>query len=380
MQPRARRPAHALCGFRTQNLGDDLQALTVAMLAPYTTTLIRRERISRRQLNEPHAMVMNYWFMSKGFRWPPHSSIEPIFHGFCVGRDEMMRYRWPAYLAEHQPIGCRDMMTVARLAEKNIGAYWSGCITMFLGRLVEPVPQKKRTGVLFVDLPPEAEQLVPADLRERAERISNYCPIDIIDDPLARWARIAENCDRLRHAEFVVTPRLHAALPSAGFGTPVVLVLRDRPKDLRRYGGYDSFLPVLIHNDGKPKNQISWNDVAPAVIPTPLVEHYETLKTRLRGALGGLNETIAPAVATRNRFLFENPGLGARPGLIRFDLGISSVVRSPLRWSDQAIELTIDGFAGFDRFDVPVEVQGYKARAWTPVGRLCDFAVKPNTR
>lgn len=111
----------------------------------------------------------------------------------------------------------------------------------------------------------------------------------------------------------------------------------------------------------------------------PLVEHYETLKTRLRAALGGLNETIAPAVATRNRFLFGNPGLGARPGLIRFDLGIASVVRSPLRWSDRTIEVVVDGFAGFDRFDVPVEVQGYKARTWTPVGRLCDFAANPVT-
>jgi len=70
MAPGARRPAHALCGFRTQNLGDDLQSLMVAMLAPRVTTLIWRERISRRQLTEPHVMVMNYWFMSKGFRWP----------------------------------------------------------------------------------------------------------------------------------------------------------------------------------------------------------------------------------------------------------------------------------------------------------------------
>ena len=71
---------------------------------------------------------------------------------------------------------------------------------------------------------------------------------------------------------------------------------------------------------------------------------------------------------------------GPDPASIRFDLGISSVVRSPLRWSDQVIEVVTDGFAGFDRFDVPVEVQGYKARTWTQVGRLCDFAVKPIPR
>ena len=83
-------PAHAVFGLRTPNLGDDLQALTVATISPYVSTLINRERIGWRQVSEPHVFVMNFWFMSGGYRWAPHETIRPIFHGFCIGRDEVL--------------------------------------------------------------------------------------------------------------------------------------------------------------------------------------------------------------------------------------------------------------------------------------------------
>ena len=108
-------PAHAVFGLRTPNLGDDLQALTVATISPYVSTLINRERIGWRQVSEPHVFVMNFWFMSGGYRWAPHETIRPIFHGFCIGRDEVLKYRWVDYLRRHQPIGCRDQHSVELL-------------------------------------------------------------------------------------------------------------------------------------------------------------------------------------------------------------------------------------------------------------------------
>ncbi len=59
-------------------------------------------------------------------------------------------------------------------------------MTLFLGRYVEPVPPERRKGVLFVDVPPEAEALIPDHIRSRAERLTNTCPPSSIrDDPLA---------------------------------------------------------------------------------------------------------------------------------------------------------------------------------------------------
>lgn len=367
-------PHHAVFGLTTPNLGDDLQALTVALHTPFVSTLIHRESIGSRQTKTAQTLVMNYWFMSKGWRHAPHASIDPIFHGFCVGRDEVLKYRWPDYLRGHQPIGCRDERSVSLLRERGIDAYWSGCITLFLGQKLEPVPADQRSGVLFVDVAPEAEHLIPAHLTARAERISNTTPEAIRDDPVARWAHIARICDRLRSAEMVVTRRLHTALPATGFGTPVALVVHNKPQDVRRFSGYENFIPLMIHDNGKPVRDIDWAAVGVPVIPPAISGHYETLLGKLQAAFGALPEGRVPALSKVCRFRLPNPGLGAVPGEVEIDLGVTKIKRVPAAWSDQSITLAIDAFAGFERFDVPVAVRAPGARAWTPVGRLREFA------
>ncbi|MHB9292886.1 hypothetical protein Holit_01999 [Hollandina sp. SP2] len=38
------------------------------------------------------------------------------------------------YLKKHEPIGCRDYGTVKLLGKYGINAYFSGCLTLTLGR------------------------------------------------------------------------------------------------------------------------------------------------------------------------------------------------------------------------------------------------------
>jgi Polysaccharide pyruvyl transferase len=374
MPPARLTPAHAVFGLRTPNLGDDLQALAAATISPHVSSLIDRERIGWRQVAEPHVFVMNFWFMSKGYRWAPHETILPIFHGFCIGRDEVLKYRWVDYLRRHQPIGCRDEHSVELLRAKGIEAFWTGCITLFLGRYVEPVPREKRKGILFVDVPPEAEALIPDDIKNRAERLTNNCPPSIRDDPLARWARIAAITDRLRHAELVVTRRLHTVLPCVGFQTPFVLTMSNQWKDLRRFSGYQDFMPRLTYGPGESGAHIAWNEIKPVALLPEQEAYFEKLLRRMKAVFGSLNEQKAPAFACRNRFRIPNPGLGEMPGMARIRLGIKDIIRLPQRWSDRFIDLEVEGFAGFERFDVPVELQGFKQREWKPAGQLREFA------
>jgi hypothetical protein len=63
------------------------------------------------------------------------------------------------------------------------------------------------------------------------------------------------------------------------------------------------------------------------------------------------------------------------PGMARIRLGIRDIERLPQRWSDRFVDLEVEGFAGFERFDAPVELQGFKQRQWQPVGQLREFAV-----
>jgi hypothetical protein len=376
-----RRPAHALFGFTTPNLGDDLQALSIAMMAPSVSRLIKRERIAWKQAalragsGEPLSVVMNCWFMSAGFLWPPHASIDPIFHGFCIGRDEMMRYGWPSYLKRHEPIGCRDTHTVAILEKRGIGAYWSGCATLFLGRQLEPVAPSRRSGVYLVDIPEEAEALIPRAIRERAQRLSNVCPRAEIGDPLARMARAAAITDKLRTAELVITRRLHTALPCAGFGTPVALVVHNSPQDLRRFSGYDSFLPLLVHDNGRLVRGIDWNAVRPATIPEALTLHNDALRQRVAEKLGAVSTERLPSLAKSLRLAIPNPGLGAKPGEIRVGLGLTTSGIRHESWSDRIIEAELSGFQGLERFDTPVEVLGYASSAYRTVGPLSQFVV-----
>ena len=363
----------AVFALQTPNLGDDLQAMTIAGLSPSTRSVCHRERIGKPQLPDPHTVVMNYWFMSKGFRRAPHPTIHPIFHGFCVGRDEMMKYAWPDYLKKHEPIGCRDLVTRELLTKRGIEAYWSGCITLFLGQTLEPVAKSARKGVFMVDVPPEAEHLIPKELRDRAEKITNYCPIDIVEDPIERWARIARINDRLRHAELVITKRLHTSLPCVGFGTPVVLVVDAQPKNFRRFDGYQDFVPILLHESGKKGNDVDWNNIEPSNIPAAMIDHFETFKTKLQDAMGSVNLVRSPSFHKTVTLEIENPGLGDMPGTIEIDLGTQKVSRLPQFWSDRTIAIDIEAFHAFDRFEMPVSLIPYKERRRIPVGRVCDL-------
>lgn len=369
------RPLHALIGLTTPNLGDDLQALAVAMHVPYASALVHRERLSKRQVVDPHVLVMNYWFMSQGWRKPPHPTIKPVWHGFCVGRDELLQYGWVDYLKAHEPIGCRDTHSVAALEARGVAAYWSGCVTLFLGRKVEPVPPEQRQGVLFVDVAPEAESLIPRALTERAERITNLTPEAHRYDPVARWHAIARLCDRFRRAEIVVTRRLHVALPCASFGVPVALVVNNNPRDVRRFSGYEDFIPFLVHDNGVLVRGIDWDKVGVPSVPADLVAHYEALKTRLGEVFGPLPEGRAKDIARTCKFRLPNPGFGVKTGEIEIDLGVAKVRRVPVGWSDRSIDLEIDAFAGFERFDLPVAVRAPGAWSFTPAGHLADFAV-----
>jgi hypothetical protein len=102
---------------------------------------------------------------------------------------------------------------------------------------------------------------------------------------------------------------------------------------------------------------------------------FAKLLERMKEVFGSLNERKSPAFACMNRFRIPNPGLGEMPGAARIRFGTEDIVRLPQRWSDRFIDLEVEGFAGFERFDVPVELQGFKQRPWTPVGQLREFSV-----
>lgn len=368
----------ALIGFRTANLGDDLQSIAVALALPFVDRLIDRDRLATLRLAEPHLLVMNAWFSKERFL-PPSRAVEPIFHGFCLGRDEMRHGLWPRWLrARPGPIGCRDRGSIERLGRVGVAGAWTGCLTLTLGGRLAPVEPQDREGVVFIDVPPEAEALVPDAIRARAIRLSNAVPPAIAADPIARMAHVARTIDRLRRAELVVTKRLHAALPAVGCGTPVVVLVPERKGNRHRFSGYEDLFPLrFVDGDGRAE-PIDWSGIVPNAMPDAVAAAVAVLGGKIEAALGPAPARTYPDLAWSRRLRVPNPGLGAEPGRVLIDLGMARVERPPRLWTDRFVDFDLDGFAGLERFRLPVLLADPSGRRVASAARLdAALAVPP---
>lgn len=364
----------AVFTFETPNLGDDLQTLVASHLVPRQTGFIHRESIWRRQLPGRVRVLMNYWFTSGRLLLPPHASVAPVYHGFSMGKPAMLARGWQKNLERSQPIGCRDTSTVELLRSAGIDAYWSGCITMYLGRWYRRVPRPAEPRVYLVDIPDAALGIIPDRLRTGAVRLSNYTPPTLRQDPIGRWAAIARINDVLRGASLVVTKRLHTALPCAGFGIPVVLIVEDKDNDRRRFSGYESFLPIIFHKDGKPLNQIDWDGVATPVYPAEIDTAFARLCERLGSAPPSREEDRRRSIAAPIRLDIPNPGLGTHPGRIEITVGRHRHTLLADLWTDGMISARFDAFRDVASFACPITVINPKAPRGIVVGPLHDFA------
>ena len=76
---------------------------------------------------------------------------------------------------------------------------------------------------------------------------------------LKRWPIMVTFLDQLAHAGLVVTRRLHAALPAAGFGTPAVCI-PDRSISIAktRFRDYQPIRNLTYSDDRQGMAQIDW--------------------------------------------------------------------------------------------------------------------------
>ncbi|MEX0852093.1 MAG: polysaccharide pyruvyl transferase family protein [Bauldia sp.] len=369
-----------LLAFATDNLGDDLQAMAASAFLPRVDRMIDRDLLSKANLPEAHLVVMNSWFqladrvLKVGLRkkrFSPSDSIDPLFYGFCLGTDRLLNDSWIPYLAAHQPIGSRDRVSIEKLASQSIAAQWTGCITLFFGRKLAPVPASERSGIVFVDLPARAERaFVPKQLRDRARRLTNVAPREIVADPLRRMHRMAQTCDILRRAELVVTSRLHVTLPCVGFGTPVVAVVGESPRTLRRFSGFDEFVPIVFWGGKRSMTRIDWDNRTPAVIPQEIEEPHRQLLRTIETRLGKVDGEIAPDVAAKFRITVSGHDLGGEAGEVLIDFGHLSVVRPAAKWTKDTIEAEIEGMWTLRRFDVPLRARPRGEDRWVDLGPL----------
>lgn len=139
------------CSDRAINIGDYIQALASYQFLPSFDGFIEREKL--KDYNEEQCqMIMNGWYMHDPSQWPPSKKIVPLFVAFHINSTVKSIFSSDSsieYLKQYEPIGCRDYYTQKFLSDCGINSYFSGCMTLTLGR--DYHTECKNGKIYFVD-------------------------------------------------------------------------------------------------------------------------------------------------------------------------------------------------------------------------------------
>ncbi len=227
------------------NIGDEIQSLAASNLVGPVHSLVNRDRLDKADIDKK--IIMNGWFAhyagapepvkQLAYAWPPHPSLRPLFVAFHLADAAAPFLLNPAglqYLKAHEPIGCRDRHTERLLQRNGVDAYFSGCLTLTLPERAADGP---RDYAALCDLPSDVEAVLSGELARAGLKpvIVRHNSDAFPADEKARFAVAQTYLDFYAGARFVVTSRLHAALPCLAMNTPVLLV-RDDPDNIRFQG------------------------------------------------------------------------------------------------------------------------------------------------
>ena len=232
----------------TQNLGDEIQSIAAQRFLPHVDAWVDRERLDEFRSSAPHKIILNGWFLHRPEHWPPSSSLHPLVTSFHLTRQmvagvnlnmippsaTVLSGKGLEFLKRHEPIGARDLDTLAQLSAAGVAAYFSGCLTLTL-RPIGPV--LTRANVYAVDIPENILARLAQSSRQPIIQLSHG------DSELIGAARFAKAADLLRcyaNAKAVVTTRLHCALPCLALGTPVLFI--EAASDRYRFDGLRDLL------------------------------------------------------------------------------------------------------------------------------------------
>jgi len=216
------------------NIGDDIQTVAVTQHLPPVDVFIHRDHLNT--YDGPEAvLVLNGWFLDETENWPPSDKIKPIFFGFHVQkRARASVAKHVDYLKRHEPIGCRDPGTTEFIRSLGVEAYLSYCATLTFTAPADRNPDS----IYFVEA--DAGRFPAAKTSKLNIKNVSHRFIDVPWDVRLPYAKnIVETYGR--SAKFVVTSRIHCAMPCVGMGIPTV------------FTGPDNYRTQIIDEVGIPR-------------------------------------------------------------------------------------------------------------------------------
>lgn len=274
------------------NIGDYVQSLAAKQFLPRVDTYLEREHLNR-PLQEEVNCIMNGWYMH-GNNWPPHPKINPLFVSFHINskaEDVLLSEKSIQYLKQHQPIGCRDTRTAKLLNDRGVEAYFSGCLTLTLGK--DYATEEKSEEIIFAD--PYIYENIFGKIIRKLRRILGFgfnenlmkkkilnrykeiLPSAFLDkfsvttqiekipskyDHEQNFKQAEELLKRYARAKVVITSRIHCALPCLGMGTPVIYIhsqLENEEHNSRLDGILELFDNIIYVNKSEIRSSKSFS-------------------------------------------------------------------------------------------------------------------------
>ena len=164
-----------------KNIGDYIQSLAQEQYWDHIDLIVDREHTDTATSPIPGEkinLIMNSWWMWSPESFPPSEDINPLFISFHISpkiAERMLSEKSVAYLKRYQPIGARDTSTQNILKRHGIQSYFSGCLTLTLGRTYRY--QGPREKVYIVD--PEYKLFAPRAYKDWFRALFN----------LVRWRK-----------------------------------------------------------------------------------------------------------------------------------------------------------------------------------------------
>ena len=239
----------------TDNFGDDILSYASYRFLPKVDYIIDRENADTfiPDSKEAVAAIFNGWFLYNKFNWPPSEYIYPLFIGvhFTSNKrwgieNEYLDQLGKDYLRRYAPVGCRDRSTVAKMNQRNIEAYFSGCLTLTL----QPFENIRKTKkIILVDLSEKLrDHIIQKMGPENIEIITHAVTIKEKE-----WLKRKENVENVlkkyQSADTVITTRLHCALPCLALGTKVLMVCKFDEDYNSRISSYKEYLNTCTENE-----------------------------------------------------------------------------------------------------------------------------------
>lgn len=268
-----------------KNIGDYIQSLAAKQYCEDYSCFVEKEELNHFQSDEKVKVIMNGWYMICPENWPPSDSIIPLLTSIHISplyAVKMLSKEGVEYMKKYGPVGCRDLGTKELLDKAGVPCYFSGCLTLSLGRKYKYEGERK--GVVFVDpyIPPfrymvdgrnvyywgnlfkacwyyvtnksnvdkvyklgsqmfESSQKWAKKLRAslfyhyyskvfgdnvlmNADYVTHAVTVGVNDNNDTLLSDAEKLLNKYKKSRLVVTTRIHCALPCLGLETPVIFV------------------------------------------------------------------------------------------------------------------------------------------------------------